>query len=227
MQSVKLGIVIPTLNRADLLSEALEGLRDQTEHFEEVFIIDNGQQDIRTTLPKTTIFVPGRNYGVAHSWNTGISRFFENGGNVTHVLALNDDIVLGKTQLRDIRIFLAENQESWFFTGNFFWSIWCLSKTGAYEIKKRWGMYFDPSFHPAYCEDNDAHTRIKLMGKNHLYLGCLEVMTPEVKRNSMTAKSDLRINHERSEAFYILKWGGKPEREVFSEPFNGKRLRNG
>ena len=224
MQSVKLGIVIPTLNRADLLSEALEGLRDQTEHFEEVFIIDNGQQDIRTTLPKTTIFVPGRNYGVAHSWNTGISRFFENGGNVTHVLALNDDIVLGKTQLRDIRIFLAENQESWFFTGNFFWSIWCLSKTGAYEIKKRWGTYFNAQYWPAYNEDNEFHRCIKVMGMNHKYLGCLPIMTPEVCRNSMTAKADPRINHERSEAHYIRRWGGKPEHETFTEPFNGKTL---
>ena len=90
----KLIVGIPTINRADLLNEAL------VKYFEdfidtEIVVVDNGNQDIIIRENKFFIYRPHQNLGVSGSWN--IIMDYANKVNATHVLMLNDDIYLGKT----------------------------------------------------------------------------------------------------------------------------------
>ena len=68
-QNFKIIIGIPTLNRADLLNEALEKYFEDFKDTE-IFIVDNGKQNIITREEKFAIYKPEENLGVAKSWNT-------------------------------------------------------------------------------------------------------------------------------------------------------------
>jgi len=46
----KLNIVIPTVNRKDLLMEALIPINKQLDQFEKLLIVDNGNQDIENSI---------------------------------------------------------------------------------------------------------------------------------------------------------------------------------
>jgi len=221
MSSVKLSVVIPTLNRKDLLQQALPNLLKQRDHFELLHIIDNGQQGIDVPDdPKILLQVPGRNLGVAASWNLGISVGFKL-PQVTHILAINDDIELGENQLLVIRQFIEDTPDYWFYVGQYYWSVWVISRNGAKTMEYRPAEFFDSRFYPAYTEDNDFHHRLNLINASK-YLGNIQELLPKIMRNSMTAQKMPYINHERSERFYCRKWGGKPGKEQFAIPFDGK-----
>ncbi len=204
---MKFSIVIPTINRADLLKENYEdlistGLLDQSEG---LIIIDNGQQDLSfISHSKVTIFTEPKNLGVAASWNKGIKYSFEV-LNCTHAIVLNDDIVFGKT-FDIINKLLLEAPNSFFVSG-YFWSVFIIPKT-IYLIVGP----FDEQFYPAYFEDNDYYHRIK---KSNLeYLGKDE-LTPKIMRNSQTIQKNpsLNSNFGANMQKYIAKWGGPPLEE--------------
>jgi hypothetical protein len=86
----------------------------------------------------------------------------------------------------------------------------CISKVG----------YFDEGFYPAYFEDNDYHRRINLIDPDR-YVGHLEALEPEVKRNSETIRRDPSLNQfPKSYDYYLRKWGGLPGSETYGTPFN-------
>ena len=68
MGKLKFAIGIPTINRNDLLQEALNKYAE-TYPDTDIFIIDNGNQRVCSPHPKTEIYVATANYGVAKSWN--------------------------------------------------------------------------------------------------------------------------------------------------------------
>ena len=66
MAMIALGI--PTINRADLLQEALEVYKE-TWYGRHVFIVDNGHQTINTTASNQKVLTMPHNLGVSGSWN--------------------------------------------------------------------------------------------------------------------------------------------------------------
>lgn len=219
---MKLSIIVPTLNRADLLLESFETLRGQP--YQHLFIIDNGNQSLLDeaagTLERATLIRPGRNLGVSASWNLGLTEALKD-ESITHVLSINDDIVLHPDQVWRVTELIERHLEKWFFVGESLWSVWSISRYGVEVMSIRPNEVFDPSFWPAYCEDNDFHYRLNLINPSKLLHNC-PALTPMIYRNSMTHEKTPVINHERSERFYIKKWGGKPGHEVFTIPFNGQ-----
>jgi GT2 family glycosyltransferase len=206
----KLIIGIPTINRADLLNEAL------IKYFEdfietEIVIVDNGNQDIVIRENKFFIYRPHQNLGVSGSWN--IIMDYADKVNATHVLMLNDDIYLGKTEeqiLRMIDLF----QHIHFFNSFMNWSSWILSV----EAYKKIGN-FDENFFPAYFEDNDYCYRMRL---NEFERYNTDYLNPVVYRNSQTILKDssLNQNFNKNRQYYASKWGGLPSEETFITPFN-------
>jgi GT2 family glycosyltransferase len=78
----------------------------------------------------------------------------------------------------------------------------------------------DINFYPVYYEDRDFLYRITLLGKK---FGAVTDII--IKHNAGSTirvmdsfTHDLSKNHE----YYIKKWGGPPDKEVFTIPFNGK-----
>lgn len=207
---MKLIVGIPTINRADLLNEALE------RYFEDfkdtrIFIVDNGNQNIITREKLFAIYRPEGNLGVAGSWNTIMDYASKIDG--THVLMLNDDIVLGRLE-HEIKLLVNQNPDIPFFTSLNHWCSFILSV----DMWKQLGG-FDETFFPAYFEDNDFSYRMKLAGIERLSTSFL---TPVIYRNSMTIAKEPSLNNlfSKNKEYYAEKWGGYVGEEIFKTPFN-------
>ena len=219
--NMKIVIGIPTLNRADLLQENLVDLAKNCSDVTQIIIIDNGNQNIQVPekIKKiVTIIIPGKNLGVAASWNRILDEAFNKFG-VEDVLILNDDIVLGYS-LKSLNKIIATHQEYFLVVGGYYWSSFFVSKKGYETVGK-----FDENFYPAYYEDNDYNYRLFLLNGNGVKRGFyLKNFVPKVRRNSMTLKKDQTINNKfnNNKKYYIKKWGGKPHQEKYKYPFNQK-----
>tara|TARA_B100002019_G_C21247993_1_gene589437 strand:- start:806 stop:1444 length:639 start_codon:yes stop_codon:yes gene_type:complete len=205
-------IGIPTLNRADLLNQALF-LYFKNFANTEIFIIDNGDQDIKLRNHLFKVIKPNENLGVAKSWNLLCDEIFKNH---SHALILNDDIELGVNQA-GINSFI--NNYSFDLSRcytQFHLCSFIMSKNCFAEFR------FDEDFYPAYYEDRDMLYRLKLANKSVVenYL-----LNPHIFRNSQTISSDggdpsVNKNFNKLTELYIKKWGGHPNNETYTTPYN-------
>ena len=78
---------------------------------------------------------------------------------------------------------------------------------------------FDEDLFPNYFNDNDLFYRMKLLNMDMIYTAMLN---PVIYRNSMTIAKDPTLNTRFLEyrQNYINKWGGIPNEETFTTPFN-------
>ena len=207
---MKLIIGIPTLNRADLLNEALEKYFEDFQDTE-IFIVDNGNQSIITREEKFAIYRPAENLGVAKSWNMIMD--YADKVDATHVLMLNDDIYLGRTE-HEIKMVMRNNQNADFINS---FQNWC-SYILTVDMWKKVGK-FDEEFFPAYFEDNSFDYKMTLANVKKTWTSFLD---PIVYRNSMTIAKDPALNNRfaQNRAMYIDMWGGLPTEEVYKTKFN-------
>jgi GT2 family glycosyltransferase len=206
----KLLIGIPTINRADLLNEAL------AQYFEdfastEIVICDNGKQDIITREKMFVIYRPPQNLGVAGSWNM-IMDYADRLG-FTHVLMLNDDIMLGRTGY-EIKLLIEQNLEVPFINS---YQNWCSFILRVDAWKQVGG--FDTEFFPAYFEDNSFCYKMRLQNMERV---TTFVLNPLVYRNSMTIAKEPTLNNNfmRNRQEYINMWGGLPNEEKYTTKYN-------
>ena len=206
----KLVVGIPTINRADLLNDALAKYFEDFENTE-IAICDNGNQDIITREKKFMIYKPQANLGVSGSWNMIMDYADKIGG--THVLMLNDDIYLGKTEKQIVRMIELFSHED-FFNSLMNWSAWVLSVKAWKKVGN-----FDENFFPAYFEDNDYCYRMRL---NKIQRMNTDYLNPVIYRNSQTIEKDPSLNSRfmNNRQYYASKWGGLPNEETFKKPFN-------
>jgi GT2 family glycosyltransferase len=209
-KEIKLILAIPTINRADLLNEALE---QYYEDFKDthIAICDNGNQNIITREEKFMIYRPEANLGVAGSWNMLMDYADKLGA--THVLMLNDDIVLGKTE-HEINLLIKTNPNADFINSMQYWSSYILTV----DMWKKAGK-FDEEFFPAYFEDNSFDYKMTLNNANKVWTSFLN---PNVFRNSMTIAKDPTLNNGfgNNKSLYIEMWGGLPTEEKYVTKFN-------
>lgn len=208
-KKIKLVVAIPTINRADLLNEALE------KYFEDfkdthIAICDNGNQDIITREENFMIYRPQENLGVAKSWNMLIDYSDKIGA--THVLMLNDDIYLGKNE-NELKLLLKNNLDADFINSFHNWCSYILTV----DIWKKAGK-FDEEFFPAYFEDNSFDYKMTLVGATKTWTSFLD---PIVYRNSMTIAKDPTLNQKfmQNKQMYINMWGGLPSEEKYKTKF--------
>jgi GT2 family glycosyltransferase len=206
---VRVSLGIPTINRADLLVEALETYETSWEK-RHIYIVDNGNQEIPTRSPWVKIHRPGINLGVSASWNWILKQAFSIG--YTHVALLNDDIIW-KRGIREIEKFIQENPAGLYVSGG----TWCCFIV-AYETFQSVGG-FDEGFFPAYFEDNDYCYRCRI---NSVPRVTDPFFSPEVYRNSMTIDKDgsLNQNFDTNKQKFVIKWGGQPGQEKYTVPYD-------
>jgi GT2 family glycosyltransferase len=206
---MKLIIGIPTINRADLLNEALANYFEDFKNTE-IVICDNGNQEIITRERNFVHYKPEKNLGVSGSWNMLMDYADKVKG--THVLILNDDIYLGKSEEEVNTIIRLWKPE--FLCTELNWCSFILSV----ETFKKVGN-FDENFFPAYYEDNDYFRRMLLA---NVPIIMNPMLNPVIYRNSMTIQKSPELNNgfEKNRQYYISKWGGLPEQETFATPFN-------
>jgi GT2 family glycosyltransferase len=130
----------------------------------------------------------------------------------THVLMLNDDIYLGKSEEEISAIIRLWKPE--FLCTELNWCSFILSVDAYLKVGK-----FDENFFPAYFEDNDYFRRMLLADVPIIFNGMLN---PAIYRNSMTIQKTPELNNgfEKNRQYYISKWGGQPTQETFGTPFN-------
>ena len=203
-------ILIPTINRKDLLVEALDWYITNTET--QIFVLDNGKQGLVSGTPKLNVFELPKPLGVAASWNWLINRAIERG--FEHYLVLNDDVIL-KRYPDEIEKLITTYGDGVFVRPRPFynWSAYLISKAIFNLVGN-----FDEAFEKCYFEDNDYEYRMKLAGVGLVYN---DYLNADVYRNSESTKiepslGDFLGNRE----YYIQKWGGIPNEEKYTTPFN-------
>ena len=216
---------IPTINRKDLLEGCLNDIASHIGNIPlcKLVIVDNGNQNIASIIPpsledKTIIFSESRNLGVAGSWNK-IMRVGFNDCMASHTLLINDDIALGQAFCNNYVKTLEDYPDACIINSGYFWS--CVTLT-----KRCWDNVgqFDENFFPAYFEDNDYHTRLKLYETHtgeSLYIHDNR-LEPGIKRNSQSVSRDGSLNSKYSanSRYYTEKWGSGPKSPRFKSPFN-------
>ena len=208
----------PVFKRYDLYRKMLLSAEAGEVKPDKYILVDNGSQATDSyleTLPKVNLEVisPGKNVGVSIAWNMIIKSTED------IRIICNDDIIFYPNTIK----ILAESftPERISFPGiekneNIF-SCFLIP-----DLIVRTVGFFDENFFPAYFEDNDYTRRLLLAGYqfipatcsyNHMGSGTLKYYS----------SWELAAHHEsfkRNREYYIRKWGGLPEREVFFSPFN-------
>lgn len=203
-------ILIPTINRADLLRDALEYYELLYPNTEKL-ILDNGNQEIVCYDKRATIYKSEHNLGVAGSWNFLIKKAIEKG--YGHFLVLNDDVILKKHE--DIINGIINAPKTNFFVcdPSNHWSSFILSK----HIYDKVGE-FDENFKKCFYEDNDYAYRMKLASMD---IHIIRELNPEefLNNGSTLEHPELRGDVENRD-YYVKKWGGMPNFETYTTPFN-------
>lgn len=218
---MKFAIGIPTINRVDLLKECLEDLAENLSDVEQIYITDNGNQNIIAIIPDkirniTRLYTPGKNLGCSGSWNDMMRRAFTSKKiSVDYLLILNDDIIFGHTTT-DLKAAVEKHPDALIINSGG-WSCFMVSKE-CYELVGP----FDEKFYPAYFEDNDYAYRISLLERPNAIVKARPEFKPKVFRSSMSLKKDPTLNKTFGEnkKYYERKWGGLPCHEKYKTPFN-------
>jgi GT2 family glycosyltransferase len=204
-------ILIPTINRKDLLIEALDFYTTHMPNTQ-ILVWDNGKQAI-PTYPNTEIFEADYNYGVAASWNALIDKAWER--RIENYLILNDDVILrcGEGIINQMLVKCAETKAFHRCRPFYNWSAFLLRKS-TFDLVGQ----FDENFKRCYFEDNDYQYRMRLAGIPIVYE---DDLNPEIYRNSQSILKDpLLSNYIDNRDYFVKKWGGMPDSETHKTPFN-------
>ena len=204
-------ILIPTINRKDLLMKALESYSEVMPEVTKL-ILDNGNQDIPCIDDNTWIWQSTQNLGVAASWNYLIGKAIVN--DFKYFLILNDDVILQKDEAQIKQILSKGTSEHFYLCRPFYnWSSFILTK----KVYEKIGPV-DENFKKAYFEDNDYMYRMRLAGVPIKYV---DELNPDIYLNSQTIeKNPLLGGYVENREYFLQKWGGLPESETFKTPFN-------
>lgn len=183
-------LIVPVLNRYDLLQRMLDSIDYPIEH---LLILDNGSSDVEHSFEldvpdcvnHTTYLPLPANLGVAASWNLGIKLF----PYAERWFFASNDMQFGPHALE--RLCEARRDEIT-LCGHFpFWQTFALG----YEAVRRLGL-FDERFFPAYFEDTDYLRRAEHAGVN------VRKIDIDVSHdNSSTLHSDEHFKERNAQTF--------------------------
>lgn len=218
-------IVVPTLVRADRLEACLSSIEGHA-GVADVLVYNNwthqGVARVCATFACSngptnyTILPHPENLGCAGSWNAGLKAHWEAGHE--WAIVMNDDVELLPGTVSALRSAIEGGLDL----------AWSSESMACFAIHRRVTDaigWFDENLWPAYHEDEDFTHRMRLAG-----LRCGDGHA-EVKhsRSSTLNYSDLlwfqhrmRLDHQNL-LYYGRKWGGVPNFEKFTRPFNDSK----
>jgi hypothetical protein len=205
-------IGIPSLNRSDLLNPTLKKYFKQFPNTD-IYIIDNGDQNIVSRENNYNYFNALENFGVAKSWNYLCDKIFEKHD---YALILNDDVYLDLHEEELKNFFKNQTFDLIRCQSEFEMSAFCVTKKCFKEFR------FDEAFYPAYFEDRDYLYRLELKNKNIIEHSFIN---PNTFINSATISPNggdpsINKNFHKLQKLYMEKWGNLPGNELFLTPFN-------
>lgn len=219
-------IVVPTLVRADRLEACLSSIESHAS-LADVRVYNNWtHQGVARVCAyfacspgptDYTILAHPENLGCAGSWNAGLKAHWEHGHE--WAIVMNDDVELLPGTVDALRAAIEGGLDL----------AWSSESMACFAIHRRTTDaigWFDENLWPAYHEDEDFTHRMRLAG-----LRCGD-SGAEVKhsRSSTLNYSDLlwfqhrmRLDHQNL-LYYGRKWGGVPNFEKFTRPFNDLKV---
>ncbi len=185
-------IIIPTLNRYDLLDNMLDTINYPVDN---ILIIDNGN-GYKTDKNVTVLNLPA-NLGMSASWNLGIKLF----PHVKYWLFASSDTTWGETSLKEIdeasgsdKLVLTNDAYGCFSVGE--------------NVIETVGL-FDEYFYPIYFEDNDFNERVARFCHPDTIVSTSIQAAPELGSQTINSDPNLRNrNHEtflKNEEYYNYK----------------------
>lgn len=208
-------LCIPVLNRYDLLDQLIESAERGSLKPTGYVIVDNGRRldgkhyRARLGADRITVIRPGRNLGVAASWNL----FLDLG---EPIVIANDDIELFGESLARIRHAMLGGAGD--LVQGFGFALFGITPRCVGEVG-----FFDENFF-AYFEDCDYTLRAQRAGVHMYYL------EPERMARHHAFASGGMEHIEPSREYFHKKWGGESScctpgadnSKLFTEPFNGE-----
>lgn len=229
---VKIGVVVPVLCQFRMALEALHSV--QSQHDWQPCIIDNWSG----------------NRGVAAGWNEGCRQALA--AQCTHVLIINDDVVLSPWVTDALVDLLASTPLTAVASG-------VRAGYPGLPVSQGWGItraairqmprpeaqviddpdfscfmvtpgtlahvgWFDEHFFPACFEDNDYLYRVKLSG----WRAQATAAAPFLHYSQATMTDEREASFGPNQSYYQSKWGGPPWGEQYKQPFGdpGKTWRD-
>jgi GT2 family glycosyltransferase len=154
-------LIVPVLNRYDLLQRMLDSVDVPVDH---LLVIDNGASVMADPLElklgdnfaKVTHLPMPANLGVAGSWNLGIKSF-----PYSHRFFIaSNDVVFAPGALA--KLAEAKRDEITLTASAPFWQAFALGDEAVSDL----GLFDECGFFPAYFEDNDYMRRAEFVGVN-------------------------------------------------------------
>ena len=148
-------LIVPVLNRYDLLQRMLDSVDVQVDH---LLVIDNGTGADLTfseKFDKVTVLNMPANLGVSGSWNLGIKSF----PYAQRWFIISNDVQFNPGALAELC--KARRDEITLLARFPHWQAFALGDEAVSDI----GL-FDESLFPAYFEDNDYTRRAEFVGVN-------------------------------------------------------------
>lgn len=215
-----LTLVIPTLTRYDRLEAMLDSVASSTSKPDQIIVIDNGRKLLYKPFlfrhNNIDIYIPQSNLGVAGSCNQALRMVKD------WWFHCNDDVELEEHLIERMKAAVEEGDAMMYIpdygVGSAF-SVFMMHKSITDVIG-----WWDENFFPIYFEDNCFGYRMNLAGvKRKVVEGC-----KYHHHTSSTIKGlpedQQRLHHDnfrKLQEYYINKWGGPPEQEKYSRPFDG------
>lgn len=207
-----IAIGIPTYNRYDKLIKCLKSV-NQSSLVARVTIIDNGGK--LSPEPDFSVHTPGKNMGVAASWNWLIQNISE------PLLICNDDIEFGENDIRAFYDAYQTSEAGLFYTDNVdFLNMFSCFMVRPVTIEKI--GYFDEAFYPAYFEDCDYFRRMVLaeISWQSVPTNIIHAASSTLKGYNSTQMIKHHADFNKNQDYYKEKWGGMPTFETFNSPWN-------
>jgi len=178
--------------------------------------------------PNVRYYPYGENRGLAKSWNEGLIDGYHDGMDV--MLIANDDAAPQYGDATRIARAAARNRDyymvsGWGFdaralqSGDMLFSLAAINPVALEKIG-----YFDENFYPIYYEDRDYYRRAQLAGLGHMCIPSTHILHAGSKSRSIVPIQQHEEQFERNKAYYLRKWGGEKEYELFETPFNDPAL---
>jgi len=197
---------VPILTKPELLDELLATIDVEVGR---LVIIDNG--GVIGDVTNAEVVRPGRNIGVAASWN----HVFAMAPEAPWWMIVGFDITFAPGDLtRLVEYMDAVTEPTVALLGTF-------SVFGINRAAIETAGTFDENFHPAYFEDNDYDYRCRLTG---VTLTGLPSGLQHRVSSTILARGLFRNENDRTfprnAHYYRKKWGGSPRAEGFDTPFD-------
>jgi len=230
-------VSIPTITGHERTRHLVEALLEQRLQPSMALVVDNAATEMHTPLARLSQIVgrigttvewrmPGKNLGVAASWNVALRRAQELG--VDACVLMNDDVEIEPHTMQMLLERLFESNEIAAGPTTLPFTCFALKLPNALDEV---GL-FDEQFFPAYFEDDDWYWRMRCAGYADLLrvdVLDLGITWPQHSTTKSEAGPELAKaiveGYENSRIFYEQKWGAQPGHELFTKPFDGRSAR--